>query len=87
MSLVEKAAEQLVSSGSDGNRTAGLAPRALDRYEFSVRNGRLSLGRLHRVSRVDGTRARAQIYGFAPRGGGEPVTGPESRLYRPAKAS
>ena len=65
----------------EGNRTAGPAPRALDRYAFSVRNGRLRLGRLYSVSRVDGTGAQARIHSFPLQGAGEPVTGPESWLY------
>lgn len=72
---------------TEGNRTAGPAPRALDRYEFSIRNGRLSLGRLYSVSRVDGTGAQARIHSFALTGDGEPVTGPESWLYPIAPAS
>jgi Rieske Fe-S protein len=66
---------------NEGNRTAGPAPRALDRYEFSIRNGRLQLGRLYSVSRVDGTGAQARINSFALKGDGEPVTGPEAWLY------
>jgi Rieske Fe-S protein len=66
---------------NEGNRTAGPAPRALDRYQFSIRNGRLSLGRLYSVSRVDGTGAQARIHSFALKGDGEPVTGPEAWLY------
>jgi menaquinol-cytochrome c reductase iron-sulfur subunit len=66
---------------NEGNRTAGPAPRALDRYEFSIRNGRLWLGRLYSVSRVDGTGAQATIHSFALKGDGEPATGPESWLY------
>jgi Rieske Fe-S protein len=66
---------------TEGNRTAGPAPRALDRYEFSIRNGRLSLGRLYSVSRVDGTAAQARIHSARLTGDGEPVTGPESWLY------
>jgi menaquinol-cytochrome c reductase iron-sulfur subunit len=66
---------------NEGNRTAGPAPRALDRYEFSIRNGRLSLGRLYSVSRVDGTGAQARIHSFRLTADGEPVTGPESWLY------
>jgi len=66
---------------TEGNRTAGPAPRALDRYEFSIRNGRLTLGRLYSVGRVDGTGAAARIHSFALTGDGEPVTGPESLLY------
>ena len=65
----------------EGNRTAGPAPRALDRYEFSIRNGRLVLGRLCSVSRVDGTGAHARIHAFPLTGDGEPVTGLESWLY------
>ena len=66
---------------NEGNRTAGPAPRALDRYQFSIRNGRLSLGRLYSVSRVDGTGAQARIHSFGLKGDGEPVTGPEAWLY------
>jgi len=66
---------------TEGNRTAGPAPRALDRYQFSVRNGRLVLGRLYSVSRVDGVGAEAQIHAFAYQFAGEPVTGLESWLY------
>lgn len=66
---------------NEGNRTAGPAPRALDRYEFSIRNGRLSLGRRYSVGTVEGTGAQARIRSFALEGDGEPVTGPESLLY------
>jgi Rieske Fe-S protein len=66
---------------NEGNRTAGPAPRALDRYEFSIRRGRLWLGRLYSVGRVDGTGAQARIHAFALQGAGEPVTGLESWLY------
>ncbi len=66
---------------NEGNRTAGPAPRALDRYQFSIRNGRLTLGRLYSVSRVDGTGAQARIHSFALKGDGEPVTGLEAWLY------
>jgi Rieske Fe-S protein len=66
---------------NEGNRTAGPAPRALDRYEFSIRNGHLWLDRLYSVSRVDGTGAQARIHAFALKGDGEAATGPESWLY------
>jgi hypothetical protein len=66
---------------NEGNRTAGPAPRALDRYQFSIRNGRLWLGRLYSVSRVDGTGAQARIHSFALKGDGEPATGLEAWLY------
>jgi Rieske Fe-S protein len=66
---------------TEGNRTAGPAPRALDRYQFSIRNGRLWLYGLYSVGRVEGAGANARIAAFKLRGDGEPVTGPESLLY------
>jgi Rieske Fe-S protein len=66
---------------NEGNRTAGPAPRGLDRYEFSIRNGRLWLGRRYSVGTVDGTGAQARIHSFALKGDGEPATGPEAWLY------
>ena len=66
---------------TEGNRIAGPAPRALDRYDFSIRNGRLTLGRLYSVSRVDGTGGQSRIHSFPLTGAGVPVTGPESLLY------
>jgi Rieske Fe-S protein len=66
---------------TEGNRTAGPAPRALDRYEFSIRNGHLWLGRLYSVSRVKGAGAQARIESFSLKDPGQPVTGPEAWLY------
>ena len=66
---------------TEGNRTAGPAPRALDRYTFSILKGRLWLDRLYSVSRVDGAGAQARIHSFGLQGAGEPVTGLESWLY------
>jgi menaquinol-cytochrome c reductase iron-sulfur subunit len=66
---------------TEGNRIAGPAPRALDRYEFSIRNGRLHLGRLYSVSRVDGEGSSASIRAHAMQGAGQPVSGIESWLY------
>jgi Rieske Fe-S protein len=65
----------------EGNRTAGPAARALDRYAFSIRGGHLWLERLFSVSRVEGTGAKARIHAFTRRGAGQPVSGPESWLY------
>jgi Rieske Fe-S protein len=65
----------------EGNRTAGPAARALDRYEFSIRRGHLWLDRLYSVSHVDGSGGAARIHRIALRGAGEPATGPESWLY------
>lgn len=66
---------------NEGNRTAGPAARALDRYEFSIHNGRLVLGRLYSVSHVAGTGAQARIRSFPLHDPGQPVTGAESWLY------
>ena len=66
---------------TEGNRTAGPAPRALDRYEFSIRNGRLYLGKQFSVSHVDGAGSDARIHGYALQGAGQPVSGAESWLY------
>jgi len=72
---------------NEGNRTAGPAPRALDRYGFSIRHGRLAIGRLYTVSHVDGTGATAEIHAADTRGAGQPVTGIESWLYPVAPGS
>jgi Rieske Fe-S protein len=66
---------------TEGNRTAGPAPRALDRYQFSIRRGHLWLGDIYSVSRVQGAGANARIHSFKRLGDGEPATGPESLLY------
>jgi Rieske Fe-S protein len=66
---------------TEGNRTAGPAPRALDRYRFSIRNGRLVLGPLYSVGRVDGSGGTARIHSYKRLGDGEPAAGPESLLY------
>jgi len=65
----------------EGNRTAGPAPRALDRYQFSIRNGHLVLGRLYSVSHVDGAGAGARIHAYSLLQAGQPATGIESLLY------
>jgi quinol---cytochrome c reductase iron-sulfur subunit, bacillus type len=66
---------------TEGNRTAGPAPRALDRYRFLIRNGRLVLGARYSVDHVRGTGATARIQSFPLKDPGQPVTGPESWLY------
>jgi Rieske Fe-S protein len=66
---------------TEGNRTAGPAPRGLDRYQFTIRRGHLWLGAIYSVSRVQGTGANARIHSFKRLGDGEPATGPESLLY------
>jgi Rieske Fe-S protein len=66
---------------NEGNRTAGPAARALDRYGFSVLERHLWLGPRYSVSRVDGTGARARVHAFPLLDPGEPVTGPERLFY------
>jgi Rieske Fe-S protein len=65
----------------EGNRTAGPAARALDRYGFSVIEGDLWLGPRYSVSHVDDTGAQARIHAFPLLDPGEPVTGPERLFY------
>src|SRR5262249_11945434 len=45
----------------EGNRTAGPPVRALDRYRFSIVNGRLILGGRFNVKKVEGEGADAVI--------------------------
>jgi quinol---cytochrome c reductase iron-sulfur subunit, bacillus type len=66
---------------NEGNRTAGPAARALDRYDFSIVNGRLVLGATYSVSHVDGAGSGARIHRFALQGPGQPVNGVESWLF------
>jgi menaquinol-cytochrome c reductase iron-sulfur subunit len=66
---------------SEGNRTAGPPVRALDRYEFRIKNGRLFLGKTFSVSEVDGDGAAARIHSFPLAGPGQHVDGIEAWLY------
>lgn len=52
---------------AEGNRTAGPPVRALDRFQFSIVNGNVVLGKLYSVGVVEGTGAAARIsqYGRA----------------------
>ncbi len=65
----------------EGNRTAGPPVRALDRYSFDVRKGRLVLLSTYSVSHVVGTGAQAKIYKYKSAGPGEHVDGPEQWFY------
>jgi menaquinol-cytochrome c reductase iron-sulfur subunit len=66
---------------SEGNRTAGPPVRALDRYDYSIRAGRLILGKPYSVGSVSGEGGKALIrkYGFA--NPGQHVDGWEQILY------
>jgi menaquinol-cytochrome c reductase iron-sulfur subunit len=66
---------------AEGNRTAGPPVRALDRYEFKVRNGRLLLSKTYSVGSVEGTGSEAQIKKYDLMGPGQHVDGPEAVLY------
>ncbi len=66
---------------AEGNRTAGPPVRSLDRYEFSIKNGNLVLGRLFSVGDVEGTGARAKISKYYRAYPGVHVDGPEKWLY------
>jgi len=65
----------------EGNRTAGPAPHALDRYAFEIDNGRLILLSTYSVSHVVGTGATAKIYKYGYAGPGEELNGPEQWLW------
>jgi len=66
---------------AEGNRTAGPAPRPLDRYEFSVDRGRLRLHELVSISRVEGTGRAARFQTLPARAAGQPTAGVERWLY------
>jgi menaquinol-cytochrome c reductase iron-sulfur subunit len=66
---------------NEGNRIAGPPVRSLDRYSFSIVNGRLFVGKPFSVSKVVGTGAGAKIYSTTLSFPGEWVNGPESWLY------
>jgi menaquinol-cytochrome c reductase iron-sulfur subunit len=65
----------------EGNRTAGPPVRALDRYEFYIRNGRLALGKTYSVAEVIGAGASARIKKYRLTGPGQHVDGPEQWFY------
>jgi Rieske Fe-S protein len=66
---------------TEGNRTSGPPVRALDRYSFSIRGGRLFIGKPFSVSHVDGSGASATIHKWTFSYPGEHVDGLESWLY------
>ena len=66
---------------TEGNRTAGPPVRALDRYRFAIRNGRLVLTEPYSVGEVDGTGADAVIHAYDWVNPSVHVDGPESILY------
>ena len=66
---------------AEGNRQAGPPVRSMDRYSFSIRNGRLVLGELFAVGNVSGTGASATISRYPWSTPGTHVDGIEAWLY------
>ena len=66
---------------TEGNRTSGPPVRALDRYDFEIKNGRLVLLGMYSVGKVEGTGAQAKIHKYKLAGPGEHVDGIEQVLY------
>ena len=65
----------------EGNVTAGPPVRALDRYDYAIRNGRLILGPPYSVTKVDGEGKEARIHKYKLAGPGQHVDGWEQILY------
>ena len=66
---------------SEGNRSAGPPVRSLDRFEFSIKDGNLILGRVFSVGNVEGTGAKARISKYYKAYPGVHVDGIEKWLY------
>ena len=66
---------------AEGNRTAGPPVRSLDRFEYSIRNGNLVLGKVYAVGSVTGTGATARVSKYPWSTPGTHVDGIESWLY------
>ena len=66
---------------TEGNRTAGPPVRALDRYRYSIKNGRLILGSAYSVDKVKGTGKDARIKQYPLHNPGQHVSGPEFWLW------
>ncbi len=66
---------------AEGNRQAGPPVRSMDRYSFSIRDGRLILGELFAVGNVSGAGASATITRYPWSVPGTHVDGIEAWLY------
>ena len=66
---------------AEGNRQAGPPVRSMDRYTFSIKDGRLVLGELYAVGNVSGTGANASISKYPWSVPGTHVDGVEAWLY------
>jgi Rieske Fe-S protein len=65
----------------EGNRTSGPPVRALDRYDYLIRDGRLILGAPYSVNKVKGEGKEAKIYKYKLAGPGQHIAGWEQILY------
>jgi menaquinol-cytochrome c reductase iron-sulfur subunit len=65
----------------EGNRTAGPPVRALDRYEYSIREGNLWLEKPYSVGKVEGQGAQAKMEAYRLADPGQHVDGPEQVFY------
>lgn len=65
----------------EGNRTAGPPVRALDRYEYSIREGSLWLEKPYSVGKVEGQGAQAKMEAYRLADPGQHVDGPEQYFY------
>jgi Rieske Fe-S protein len=66
---------------TEGNRTAGPPVRALDRYNYSIDEGRLILGSAYSVDYVKGEGKTARIKKYPLHMPGQHVAGPEFWLF------
>ncbi|HXV02381.1 MAG TPA: hypothetical protein VFP24_02300 [Gaiellaceae bacterium] len=66
---------------TEGNRVAGPPVRALDRYKYSIIDGRLHLVEVYSVAEVEGEGKNAQIKAYGLQGPGEHVDGLEGWFY------
>jgi len=66
---------------AEGNRTAGPPVRSMDRYTYSIRDGRLILGELYSVGNVSGTGANATVTRYPWSVPGTHVDGISAWLY------
>lgn len=69
------------SYDAEGNRTAGPPTRALDRYEYSIIDGNLYIGRMYSVGTVKGTGKDSRIRKFDLAAPGQHVDDWEWWLY------
>jgi Rieske Fe-S protein len=66
---------------AEGNRVAGPPVRALDRYQFLIKDGKLVLSTPYSVGKVEGIGANAVIEAYRLADPGQHVDGPEQILY------